>query len=185
MSTLKDVAKECGLSVTTVSRALNNRGYISSEAHEKIQAAMKKLNYQPNEIARSLSKQSSKSIGVIALYRSAVFSRLLNYLELEADKRAIFLCILFQSICCQGGISEICKRHRVAGIILCTDAVNIDKFASVSVPIISLGGKSPMLRKALSVTMKQERKNGSGTSLQAGLPEASVFKPGSLDRDAE
>ena len=52
MSTLKDVAKECGLSVTTVSRALNNRGYISKEAHEKIQAAMKKLNYQPNEIAR-------------------------------------------------------------------------------------------------------------------------------------
>ena len=48
MSTLKDVAKECGLSVTTVSRALNNRGYISKEAHEKIQAAMKKLNYQPN-----------------------------------------------------------------------------------------------------------------------------------------
>ena len=43
MSTLKDVAKECGLSVTTVSRALNNRGYISKEAHEKIQAAMKKL----------------------------------------------------------------------------------------------------------------------------------------------
>ncbi len=68
MSTLKDVAKECGLSVTTVSRALNNRGYISSEAHEKIQAAMKKLNYQPNEIARSLSKQSSKSIGVIMPY---------------------------------------------------------------------------------------------------------------------
>ena len=91
MSTLKDVAKECGLSVTTVSRALNNRGYISSEAHEKIQAAMKKLNYQPNEIARSLSKQSSKSIGVIMPYiDQPFFSRLLNYLELEADKRAIF-----------------------------------------------------------------------------------------------
>lgn len=91
MSTLKDVAKECGLSVTTVSRALNNRGYISKEAHEKIQAAMKKLNYQPNEIARSLSKQSSNSIGVIMPYiDQPFFSRLLNYLEVEADKRGMF-----------------------------------------------------------------------------------------------
>ena len=92
MSTLKDVAKECGLSVTTVSRALNNRGYISKEAHEKIQAAMKKLNYQPNEIARSLSKQSSNSIGVIMPYiDQPFFSRLLNYLDVEADKRGYVL----------------------------------------------------------------------------------------------
>ena len=141
MSTLKDVAKECGLSVTTVSRALNNRGYISSEAHEKIQAAMKKLNYQPNEIARSLSKQSSKSIGVIMPYiDQPFFSRLLNYLELEADKKGYILYVFCSKAYAakEEEYLEICKRHRVAGIILCTDAVNIDKFACVTVPIISL-----------------------------------------------
>ena len=141
MSTLKDVAKECGLSVTTVSRALNNRGYISKEAHEKIQAAMKKLNYQPNEIARSLSKQSSNSIGVIMPYiDQPFFSRLLNYLEVEADKRGYVLYVFCSKAydAKEEEYLEICKRHRVAGIILCTDAVNIDKFADVSVPIISL-----------------------------------------------
>ena len=48
MATLKDVARETGLTVSTVSRVLNNRGYISKEAREKVQEAMKKLNYQPN-----------------------------------------------------------------------------------------------------------------------------------------
>ncbi|WP_300810578.1 LacI family DNA-binding transcriptional regulator, partial [uncultured Acetatifactor sp.] len=59
MATLKDVARESGLTVGTVSRVLNNRGYISDKAREKVEQAMKRLNYQPNEVARSLSKSSS------------------------------------------------------------------------------------------------------------------------------
>lgn len=47
MATLKDVAKETGLTVSTVSRVLNNRGYISSNTREKVYDAMKRLNYQP------------------------------------------------------------------------------------------------------------------------------------------
>lgn len=41
MATLKDVAKETGLTVSTVSRVLNNRGYISQETREKVYDAMK------------------------------------------------------------------------------------------------------------------------------------------------
>ena len=65
MATLKDVARESGLTVGTVSRVLNNRGYISDKAREKVEQAMKRLNYQPNEVARSLSKSSSNTIGLI------------------------------------------------------------------------------------------------------------------------
>ena len=60
MATLKDVAKETGLTVSTVSRVLNNRGYISADARERVYEAMKRLNYQPNELARSLSKTDDK-----------------------------------------------------------------------------------------------------------------------------
>ena len=42
MATLKDVAKEAGLTVGTVSRVLNNRGYISNNARRKVDEAMKK-----------------------------------------------------------------------------------------------------------------------------------------------
>ena len=47
MATLKDVAKEAGLTVTTVSRVLNNRGYISEDARNRVSEAMKKLNFAP------------------------------------------------------------------------------------------------------------------------------------------
>ena len=65
MATLKDVAKASGLTVGTVSRVLNNRGYISDKTREKVYQVMKELNYQPNEMARSLSKQKNNTIGII------------------------------------------------------------------------------------------------------------------------
>ena len=52
MATLKDVAAETGLTVSTVSRVLNNRGYISDKTKKKVYDAMAKLNYTPNEVAR-------------------------------------------------------------------------------------------------------------------------------------
>ena len=65
MPTIKDVAKETGLSVGTVSRVLNNRGYISEATRQNVDRAMKKLNYQPNEIARALCKSTSSIVSVI------------------------------------------------------------------------------------------------------------------------
>ena len=85
MATLKDVAKETGLTVTTVSHVLNNRGYISEETRKKVYDAMKKLNYHPNEVARSLSKQSTNTIGVIVPHiRHPYFAELISNLESQA-----------------------------------------------------------------------------------------------------
>ena len=47
MATLKDVAKETGLTVSTVSRVLNNRGYISEETRKKVYEAMKRAQLPP------------------------------------------------------------------------------------------------------------------------------------------
>ena len=44
MATIKEVAQRAGVSVTTVSRVLNKRGYISQEMHDKIYATMEELN---------------------------------------------------------------------------------------------------------------------------------------------
>ena len=65
MATIKEVAQRAGVSVTTVSRVLNNRGYISQEMHDKIYATMAELNYRPNEVARSLTKRHTQIIGVL------------------------------------------------------------------------------------------------------------------------
>ncbi|QKE71391.1 LacI family DNA-binding transcriptional regulator [Arthrobacter citreus] len=64
-ATIRDVAKEAGVSVATVSRYINNISYISPETEQKIKVVMKKLDYKPNEIARGLAKQKSKTIALI------------------------------------------------------------------------------------------------------------------------
>ena len=51
---LTDVAKKAGVSVTTVSRVINDYGYISQKTRDKVFSAMEELNYQPNSLARSL-----------------------------------------------------------------------------------------------------------------------------------
>lgn len=97
MATLKDVAKETGLTVNTVSRVLNNRGYISEATRQKVYDAMKKLNYRPNEVARSLSKQTTNTIGVIVPHiRHPYFSELISNIENQAYRYGLKI-LLFNS----------------------------------------------------------------------------------------
>lgn len=63
--TLKQLATELGVSVSTVSKSLNNSTEISKETRERIQAFAKFYNYRPNNIALSLKNKKTKTIGVI------------------------------------------------------------------------------------------------------------------------
>jgi LacI family transcriptional regulator len=64
-STMKDVAKESGVSIATVSRVLNGSGYVSEEVKERVRFVVNKLNYQPNAVARSLKQRKTNTIGII------------------------------------------------------------------------------------------------------------------------
>lgn len=63
--TLKKIAKELGLSISTVSKALKNDKDVSQENRDKVQAFAKFYNYRPNSIALSLKQKKTKTIGVI------------------------------------------------------------------------------------------------------------------------
>ncbi|MDW3949595.1 LacI family DNA-binding transcriptional regulator [Staphylococcus saprophyticus] len=65
MATIKDVATLAGCSVATVSRAINNNGYVKAKTRLHIEEAIAELNYQPNEAARTLYKRKSKLIGLL------------------------------------------------------------------------------------------------------------------------
>ena len=65
MATIKEVAKAAGVSTATVSRVINNNGYVNEETKVKVLKAIKELEYKPNIIARSLYKKESKMIGLI------------------------------------------------------------------------------------------------------------------------
>ena len=62
--TLADVAKVAGVSLTTVSRVLNNRGYLSEATRERVAEAIAELGYRPNQVARALHGKSTQTIAV-------------------------------------------------------------------------------------------------------------------------
>lgn len=63
--TLNDIAEACGVSPSTVSRALSNPHEVSAATRERIQRIARELNYEPNHFARSLSKGRTNTIGLI------------------------------------------------------------------------------------------------------------------------
>ena len=63
--TIKEVAAHAGMSITTVSRALNNNYPVSAEAREKIERAVSELGYRPNLVARSLKSNNTGIIGLV------------------------------------------------------------------------------------------------------------------------
>jgi LacI family fructose operon transcriptional repressor len=65
MVSIKDVAIEAGVSTATVSRVLSNKPYITTGVRDRVIAAVKKLGYRPNQVARSLRSQQSTIIGLI------------------------------------------------------------------------------------------------------------------------
>ncbi|CAH8234315.1 substrate-binding domain-containing protein [Vibrio aestuarianus] len=73
MATIKDVAKEAGVSIATTSRVLNNAPHTSESAIIAVKAAMEKLGYRPNANARALVSKSSNAIGVLVNDVSAPF----------------------------------------------------------------------------------------------------------------
>ncbi|ALS29184.1 LacI family DNA-binding transcriptional regulator [Paenibacillus cisolokensis] len=63
--TIKDVAREAGVSTATVSRVLNRNGYVSHEVRQQVLAVVKRLNYQPNALARSLKQERTRTVGMV------------------------------------------------------------------------------------------------------------------------
>ena len=141
MATLKDVAREAGLTVGTVSRILNNRGYISSNAREKVEEAMKKLNYRPNEVARSLHGKSTNTIGLIVPHiKPPYFAETISNLENQAYKKEykILLCNSQSIREKEKEYIDICTGNRAAGLILCSGTVDTKMFEQVEIPVITM-----------------------------------------------
>ncbi|XTD82159.1 LacI family DNA-binding transcriptional regulator [Proteus vulgaris] len=65
MAGIRDVAKKANVAASTVSRALNNSGYVSQSAREKIKKAVEELDYIPDTWLRNLYQQKSAVVGVI------------------------------------------------------------------------------------------------------------------------
>lgn len=141
MATIKDVAKLSGVTVTTVSRVLNNRGYISEATRKKVYEAMEELNYQPNEIARSLYRRKSNFIGLIIPNVShPFFAELTNYIEYYAYKAGykVLICNSYQDVVKEKEYVEMLKRNQVDGIIMGSHTIKTSDYLTPTLPIVAI-----------------------------------------------
>ena len=74
MATISDVARLSGMSVSTVSRVINNKPHVSEEKRQKILEAMDALGYSPLQAARQLRGSGSGNIAVVFLLSQITFS---------------------------------------------------------------------------------------------------------------
>lgn len=73
MITIKDVAREAGVSISTVSHVINGTKHVNNDTAAKVRTAIQKLNYKTNVFARNLKSQATKRIGVIVLDMKGLF----------------------------------------------------------------------------------------------------------------
>ncbi|MEC2342795.1 LacI family DNA-binding transcriptional regulator [Paenibacillus barengoltzii] len=140
MPRIEDVAERAGVSVTTVSRVLNNRGYISEKTRNKVHQAMKELNYQPNEMARALFRRKSNMIGlIIPAVSHPFFSELTYYLEYYADQYGykLLLCNSNRNIAKERKYIEMLKKNQVDAIIMGSSVLDIEHYLNLKLPIVS------------------------------------------------
>ncbi|WP_330254447.1 LacI family transcriptional regulator [Nocardia sp. NBC_00565] len=85
MASIKDVAAEAGVSVATVSRALNHHPSVSPDARARVLAAVESLGYRPNVVARSLRTDQTRTLGlVISDLLNPYFTELARSVEEQA-----------------------------------------------------------------------------------------------------
>ncbi|MBE5058754.1 LacI family DNA-binding transcriptional regulator [Lactobacillus crispatus] len=141
---LSDVAKKAGCSATTVSRVINNHGYLSQKTKDKVFAAMRELNYRPNSIARSLQGKKMKLVGLI-------FPEITNpfFAELVQDIETTLFQQNYKVILCNAGQNKEKEReylrmlqaNQVDGIIAGAHNLGINEYQQLGLPIVSFDRK--------------------------------------------
>lgn len=142
--TIKDVAKLAGVSISTVSRVMNESKPVSPESRRKVLDAIKKLDFKPNEVARSLVMRKSNMIGVIVKdigisYMAQIvrgieeIGRMYNY--------DILLSSTYGDIEAEHKIVDFMCTKQVEGIIMISERLNpeiIFKLKNKNIPFIRL-----------------------------------------------
>lgn len=140
MASIKDVAQKAGVGVGTVSRVLNNSGYVSDETREKIEEAMKNLQYTPNELARNLYHKKS---GIIAVLVPTVeipfFAELVHNIEAELYNEGfkIMLCNTDKAHNAELEYLDMLNRHIVDGVITGVHSLDVEEYKKIKKPIVA------------------------------------------------
>jgi LacI family transcriptional regulator len=120
-ATLKQIAKELGVSVSTVSKALNDSPEISEPTKNRVQEYAKLKNYKPNVIGLSLKNRRTKTIGVIIPnILNSFFAKVFSGIEKVADEKGykVITCISNESLEKESMLWKCLSNGTIDGFIL-------------------------------------------------------------------
>lgn len=148
MASLKDISIRCGVSVATVSKALNNHNDISVATKQKILKTAKELGYFPNSQARALKTNRTHNLGVMYLddansgFTHEFFARILNSFKIEAENSGYDITFINKNI---GGRQmstyEHCRYRNVDGVLIaCTNFSDPDVYEVINgdIPVVTI-----------------------------------------------
>lgn len=121
MPTLRDVAKLACCDVSTVSRALNNNPCVHAETKKRIMAAVEKLSYRPNLLAKGLRQGKRHSVGIVVPHlHLSVFSMIAQSIEatLREAGYSAFLCSVEDNPIAERDSLNRLRNGLVDGIII-------------------------------------------------------------------
>lgn len=148
--TISDIAEKAGVSLATVSRVLNDSGYVKEETRIRVQKVIKDLNYTPSAIARSLSKNKTNTIGVLVPdIVNPFFGEVIKGITEVAEKSGlnIILCNTDESKEKELRALKVLTEQRIQGIIIAPTSAE-DEFNSeylktlenMGIPIVLVDG---------------------------------------------
>lgn len=141
MATRDDVAKRAGVSVATVSYALNNKNKISEETRQRVLQAVEELGYRPNVLARSLKTKKSYQLAVLVNHLGNPFEAgVVSRIETAALARDYFVFVQTYRQETEEQLQSL-LMGRVDGIILLGQTLmdaTIEHFRNLNVPIVSI-----------------------------------------------
>lgn len=141
MSNIKDVAALAHVSVTTVSRVLNKRGYISEETYKKVYDAMEQLDYQPNQLARNLYNQRTYFIGLLVPDIShPFFAEMAHRIEILLFDHGykVILCNTQKNDTREQNYLDMLRQNKVDGAIVGTHMLEISDYERLTLPIVGM-----------------------------------------------
>src|SRR6202047_4091941 len=159
-ASIYDVARESRVSVFTVSAVVNNKSHVGKKLRERVEAAIKKLNYRPNLLARSLAKQKTHTIGmVVPDIANPFFPMVVRGAEDAAQKHGynLLLCNSDDSLAKEERSVELLLSKRVDGILLTKAAGDLlaplrQMIKEVNIPFVLVMRTYPKLTKDAVIT---------------------------------
>ncbi|MCF7931979.1 MAG: LacI family transcriptional regulator [Acholeplasmataceae bacterium] len=139
--TIRDVAKKANVSVSTVSRVINQKGYVHEDTKVLVERTIVELGFIPNQLARSLTSRSSKIIGVIVPHIGPSFyGELLEGIESQAAAYGykIMFCHTQDDPDRELEYLKFFESYNIEGLIIASNFSNRDKLAELNIPVITV-----------------------------------------------